>query len=187
MLSLFIPTPSHFWPRLTGDLFPLFQKIPTVAVMLTPRRRFVPPWTSYVAITRHWRMTSTISDKANMSLIPHRRWNCWTPSHSQMRYGASVLEGFKPHSLSKFNGRNDQYEHVSSINTQMAIRGAPDSLKCKLLSSTFRNVTLRWCIDLPHASINNYQGHVKNVVHLFAPLTTERCLPQACLKHAKIH
>lgn len=39
-----------------------------------------------------------------------------------------VLEGFKPPSLAKFDGHNDPYEHVTSINTHMVITRVPDSL-----------------------------------------------------------
>lgn len=59
-----------------------------------------------------------------------------------MKYGGSVLEGFKPMSLAKFGGYSNPYELVASINMQIAIIGAPDSLECKLLSGTFHKVTL---------------------------------------------
>lgn len=49
----------------------------------------------------------------------------------------------------------------------MAIIGAPDSLKCKLLSGTFREATLRWYMGLPRATINNYQELVRKLVHQF--------------------
>lgn len=48
-------------------------------------------------------------------------------------------KGFKPLSLVKFDGCIDPYEHVISINTQMAIIEVPDSLKCKLFSGTLRD------------------------------------------------
>lgn len=60
-----------------------------------------------------------------------------------------VLKRFKPLSLGKFDGCSDSYEHVASINKQMAIIWASNSLKWKLLFDTFRDETLRGYMGLP--------------------------------------
>lgn len=60
-----------------------------------------------------------------------------------------VPKGFKPPPLAKFDGRSDPYKYVASINTQTTIIGAPDSLKFKLLSGTFREAAFKWYIGLP--------------------------------------
>lgn len=72
-------------------------------------------------------------------------------------WGSLDPEGFKPLSLIKFDGRRDPYEHVSSINTQMAIVEASNSLKCKMFLGTLRDSSLIWYMDLSHSSSNNYQ------------------------------
>lgn len=38
-------------------------------------------------------------------------------------------------------------------------------MKCKLLSSTLKDVALRWYVGLPQASVANYQELVKKLVH----------------------
>lgn len=69
--------------------------------------------------------------------------------------------------MAKFDGRSNPYEHVTSTKTHMAIIGAPDSLKLKLLSRISRDATLRLYIDIPQPSISSYQQLVKNIVHHF--------------------
>lgn len=81
---------------------------------------------------------------------------------------AHVPEGFKLSSLAKFNGSSDPCEYVVSINMQMVITREPDSLKCKLLSDTFREAALRWYMGLPRASINSYREFVIKLVHQFS-------------------
>lgn len=48
---------------------------------------------------------------------------------SQKIWEAHLLDGFKPHSLAKCDGRRDPYKHVACINMHMAFIGVPDSLK----------------------------------------------------------
>lgn len=55
---------------------------------------------------------------------------------------AFVLENIKLPSLAKFDGRSNPYEHTTSINTQMDIIGAPNSLKCKIMYGPFIDKTL---------------------------------------------
>lgn len=59
------------------------------------------------------------------------------------------------------------YEHVTFINMKMEIFGAPDSLKYKILSRTFRGVTLWWYMGQPRIFITSYQDLVKKLVHQF--------------------
>jgi len=58
-------------------------------------------------------------------------------------WNPSVPENFKPPHLSTFDGRGDPIEHVTAFNTRMAVVGAVDSLKCKLLAGTFSDAALR--------------------------------------------
>ena len=62
-----------------------------------------------------------------------------------------------------FDGRGDPMEHVIAFNTLMAVVGAADSLKCKLLVGTFSNVALRWYIILPRFSIVSYQDMIRKL------------------------
>lgn len=57
------------------------------------------------------------------------------------------------------------YEHIAFINTKMDINGAYNSLKCKLISNTFRDITLRRYMGLPRLSITNYWDLEKKLVH----------------------
>lgn len=70
---------------------------------------------------------------------------------------APIPKGFKHPYLAKYDGRIDPYEHVASNKMEIAIIGEPNSLKCKLLSGTLWEATLRWYMGLPRASINSYQ------------------------------
>lgn len=87
--------PSHFRLWLIGELHPLCQKVLVVFVRSTPYEICLSPWMSYDAITKHWSMTSTTSDNANMSPIPCKRWKFSTPSHSQKRYGGARPRGLQ--------------------------------------------------------------------------------------------
>lgn len=54
---------------------------------------------------------------------------------------AHVPEGFKPPSLVKFDRGSDPYKYAAFINIQIANIGFIDFMKCKLLSSTFRDAS----------------------------------------------
>lgn len=79
-----------------------------------------------------------------------------------------MLENFKLPSLANFDGCIDSYEYVASINTHMTIIETPDSLKCKLLSNTFRDSIIRWYMGLPQLSVIKCQDLVKKLVHQFS-------------------
>lgn len=79
-----------------------------------------------------------------------------------------IPKGSKPPFLANFDGRYDLHEHVTSINMQVAIIGAPDSLNCKLLSCTFRDTVLRWYMGLHPIPVNNYQKLVRKMVNHIA-------------------
>lgn len=63
-------------------------------------------------------------------------------------WGALMLENFKPPHLFAFDGKSDPMEQVTTFNTLMAVVGAPDSLKCKLLAGTFSDAALCWYMNL---------------------------------------
>lgn len=76
-----------------------------------------------------------------------------------------VPEGVKPPFLPKFDGRIDQCEHFTSINTQMTISGVSEFLKWKLMFGTFKDANLVMVHGYARAFISNYQELVKNLVH----------------------
>jgi len=78
-------------------------------------------------------------------------------------WNAPVPDNFKPPHLSTFDGRGDPMEHVTTFNNCMAVIGAADSLKCKLLAGTFTDAALRWYINLPRFSIVSYQDMIQKL------------------------
>lgn len=74
--------------------------------------------------------------------------------------GVLVLENFKPPPLVKFDGKSDPHEHISAINTDMVIIDTSSSLKCTILSITFKEASLR-C----HFSMTSYQEQSRKPVH----------------------
>lgn len=89
---------------------------------------------------------------------------------------ATIPKGIKPPSFPKFDGCSGPYEHVASINTQMTIIKAPESLKCKLLSNTFKDDALRWYMGLPWAFLISYQEFVKKHIHQFSAIHYKKML-----------
>ncbi|GAU24562.1 hypothetical protein TSUD_149030 [Trifolium subterraneum] len=57
---------------------------------------------------------------------------------------------------------------MGSPGTQTTIIGAEDHLRCKLLSSTFKDAALRWYMNLPRHSISSCADFHKKSVHQFA-------------------
>jgi hypothetical protein len=60
-------------------------------------------------------------------------------------------------------------EHVTAFNTRMAVVGAPDSLKCKLLAGTLSDAALRWYMNLPQFSVLSYQDMTRKLIQQFSP------------------
>jgi hypothetical protein len=79
-------------------------------------------------------------------------------------WGAPVPENFKPSHLSVFDRKSDPMEHVTAFNTRMAVVGAPDSLKCKLLAGTLSDAALWWYMNLPRFSIISYQDMTRKLI-----------------------
>lgn len=77
---------------------------------------------------------------------PTKEKEIMDPYHlSDEIWEAPIPEGFKHSSLENFDACSDADKYVSSfIKVQMAIIRAHDSLKCKLLSRTFRDAALWW-------------------------------------------
>lgn len=65
-----------------------------------------------------------------------------------MIWDDQVPENFKSTPLPSFDGKSDPQEHIISLNNQMSIVGAFNSLKCKLMMGTFKDVALRWYMSL---------------------------------------
>ena len=87
---------------------------------------------------------------------------------SQVIWDNQVLENFKLLSLTSFDGKTDPLEHIISINNQMAIIGPSDSLKCKLVVGTFKDMALRWYMSLPRLVVVIYQELTKKLVQHFS-------------------
>ncbi|MCI36607.1 hypothetical protein A2U01_0057830, partial [Trifolium medium] len=62
---------------------------------------------------------------------------------SHTLWDTQVPEGFKIPHLPTFDGKTDPLEHLMVVGIQIAIIGASEHLKCKLLSGTFKDVALR--------------------------------------------
>ncbi|GAU18549.1 hypothetical protein TSUD_325390 [Trifolium subterraneum] len=67
-------------------------------------------------------------------------------------------------------------EHLMVVGTQTAIIGAPEHLRCKLLSGTLKDAALRtlkdaalrWYMNLPNNSIESYAHFHKKFIHQFS-------------------
>ncbi|KAK2427979.1 hypothetical protein QL285_026524 [Trifolium repens] len=66
-----------------------------------------------------------------------------------------------------FDGKTDPLEHLMAVGTQTSIIGAEEQLKCKLLSSTFKDAALRWYMNLPNNSITSYADFHRKFIHQF--------------------
>jgi hypothetical protein len=87
---------------------------------------------------------------------------------SQALWDAKVLENFKTPNLPTFDGKSDPSEHLMAVGTQTAIIGAADHLKCKLLSGTLKEATLRWYMNLPKHFIESRLDFQRKFVQQFS-------------------
>lgn len=78
---------------------------------------------------------------------------------------ALVLENFKSPSLAKFDWHKNPQDHVASNNTHMEIIGALDSLRGNIISHIFKDVSLKWHMNLPRLLVTSYRELVKKLVH----------------------
>jgi len=108
-------------------------------------------------------------------------------------WGAPILESFKPPHLSSFDGKSDPMEHAITFNTRMAVVGATDSLKCKLLAGTLTDAALCWYMNLPPFSILGYQDMTRKLIQQFStschrkvPTTCNALLILKAIKHVNI-
>ncbi|GAU40790.1 hypothetical protein TSUD_348870 [Trifolium subterraneum] len=74
----------------------------------------------------------------------------------QSLWDSKVPDNFKSPHLPTFDGKTDPVEHLMAVGTQTAIIGAPQHLRCKLLSGTLKDAALRWYMNLPNNSIESY-------------------------------
>ncbi|MCI33008.1 hypothetical protein A2U01_0054223, partial [Trifolium medium] len=79
-----------------------------------------------------------------------------------------VPENFKIPSLPSFDGKTDPLEHLMEVGMQMALIGAEEPLKCKLLSGTFKDIALRWYMNLPNHSVTGYTDFHKKLMYQFS-------------------
>jgi hypothetical protein len=86
----------------------------------------------------------------------------------QALWDAQVLANFKIPQLPSFDGKTDPLEHLMAVRTQTSIIDAEEHLKCKLLSSTFKDATLRCYMNLPNNSIASYADFHRKFTHQFA-------------------
>ena len=87
---------------------------------------------------------------------------------SQAIWEDAVPENFKPPVLASYDGKSDPQEHIISVNNTMALIGASDSLKCKLMAGTFRESALRWYMGLPRLSVVSYQDFNRKIIQQFS-------------------
>ncbi|KAK2442060.1 hypothetical protein QL285_013285 [Trifolium repens] len=86
----------------------------------------------------------------------------------QTLWDAQVPANFKIPQLPSFDGKTDPLEHLMAVGTQTSIIGAEEHLKCKLLSSIFKDTALRWYMNLPNNSIASYADFHRKFIHQFA-------------------
>lgn len=72
-----------------------------------------------------------------------------------------------PPQLLSFNSKHDPQEHILTVNTQMEIVGASESLKCKCLVGTLKEASLRWYMGLPKHLVTSYQDLAKKLICQF--------------------
>ncbi|GAU33133.1 hypothetical protein TSUD_363340 [Trifolium subterraneum] len=85
----------------------------------------------------------------------------------QSLWDSKVPDNFKSPHLPTFDGKTDPVEHLMVVGTQTAIIGAPEHLRCKLLSGTLKDAALRWYMNLPNNSIESYADFHKKFIHQF--------------------
>jgi hypothetical protein len=86
----------------------------------------------------------------------------------QALWDAQVPANFQIPQLPSFDGKTDPLEHLMAVGTQTSIIGVEEHLKCKLLSSTFKDAALRWYMNLPNNSVTGYADFHRKFVHQFA-------------------
>ncbi|GAU44843.1 hypothetical protein TSUD_400440 [Trifolium subterraneum] len=86
----------------------------------------------------------------------------------QSLWDSKVPDIFKSPHLPTFDGKTDPVEHLMAVGTQTAIIGAPEHLRCKLLSGTLKDAALRWYMNLPNNSIESYADFHKKFIHQFS-------------------
>ncbi|KAK2445921.1 hypothetical protein QL285_016792 [Trifolium repens] len=87
---------------------------------------------------------------------------------AQALWDARVPENFRTPHLPTFDGKTDPSEHLMAVGTQTAIIGAADHLKCKLLSGTLKEAVLRWYMNLPKNSIEDWTDFQRKFVQQFS-------------------
>ncbi|GAU30655.1 hypothetical protein TSUD_31270 [Trifolium subterraneum] len=83
----------------------------------------------------------------------------------QSLWDSKVPDNFKSPHLPTFDGKTDPVEHLMAVGTQTAIIGAPEHLRCKLLSGTLKDAALRRYMNLPNNSIESYVDFHKKFIH----------------------
>ncbi|GAU16655.1 hypothetical protein TSUD_326050 [Trifolium subterraneum] len=86
----------------------------------------------------------------------------------QSLWDSKVPENFKSPHLPTFDGKTYPVEHLMAVGTQTAIIGAPEHLRCKLLSGTLKDVAMHWYMNLPNNSIESYADFHKKFIHQFS-------------------
>ncbi|GAU20758.1 hypothetical protein TSUD_239520 [Trifolium subterraneum] len=86
----------------------------------------------------------------------------------QSLWDSKVPVNFKSPHLPTFDGKTDPVEHLMAVGTQTAIIGAPEHLRCELLSGTLKDAALGWYMNLPNNSIESYADFHKKFIHQFS-------------------
>lgn len=87
---------------------------------------------------------------------------------AEVVWEVSVPENFKPLPFPSFDCKSVTQEHIIAINNQTTIVGTSDSIKCKRMVRTFKDVVLRWYMSLPRAYVLGYSGLARKMVQYFS-------------------
>ena len=67
--------------------------------------------------------------------------------------GGRLPRWFTQPTFTMYNGRTDPMEHVSHFNQRMTVHSKNEALMCKVFSSSFRPMAMRWFDGLGAGSI----------------------------------
>lgn len=123
----------------------------------------------YLIRMRHYKIICGIynSNTHNMQLTNKKIQWTFEPLSAES-WDVHVPYNFNSHSLVMFDDKSDPQEHIITVNTQMTIIWAINSLKCKLIAGRTKEATLIWYMSLPRLYITNYRDMMRKIIHQFS-------------------
>ncbi|XP_057426102.1 uncharacterized protein LOC130719496 [Lotus japonicus] len=88
-----------------------------------------------------------------------------------------IPEHLQTLTLDMYGGDTDPINHLRYFNTKMVIGGASDAVKCRLLPSTFKGVTMTWFIKQPPYSISNFTDLSTKFLTQFSANQAQKATP----------